>query len=223
MTTPVLLIQGTHGWGRTDQSQQWWDRRSPFCAFLEQNGVTVLGGARPYLWDTDVDGLGWLKRRPHKKHINWEAAGWHLYDYLWPSMSRDGFKVEEYVPLKERNLIGHSHAMQVITYACSQGLVINRLLTIGSPVRQDMSEVYKAARPNIRRWLHVHSDGSDRIQCFGTLFDGHIGIVRRQSFADINLLVPKVSHSKLLNDPKCFDLWKQNGLIDFLHGANDAA
>lgn len=218
--TPVLLVQGTHGWGRTT-AIQWWESCSPFCAFLQANDFAVLGGDRPYLWDTDLDGIGWLGKRPAKKHINWQAAAWSAYNYLVPALVRDGFITDNYVPIAARNVIGHSHAMQVMAYACSFGLKINRLVTIGSPVREDMMDVYKAAKPNIGRWLHVHSDGSDRIQWFGELLDGHLGIVREQPYADENKLVAKVSHSKLLNDEKSFPLWRSAGLLDFLAGSEE--
>jgi len=210
--TAVLLVQGTHGWGRS-ADVQWWECRSPFVAFLRSMDFRIIGGDRPYIWDTDLDGIGWLHRRPFKKHRNWEAAGLSLYAYIVPPLNAQW---DDYVPIADRNLIAHSHAMQVVAYACAAGLKINRLITIGSPVRQDMDEVYHLARANIREWMHVHSDGSDRVQWFGELFDGHLGIVRKQAAATTNLLVAKVSHSKLLNDPSCFLLWQTKGLVGFL-------
>jgi hypothetical protein len=218
MTTPVLLVQGTHAWGRSDQSKEWWDGRSPFCAFLRASGFRILGEERPFSWDTDIDGIGWLKRRPHKKHINWESAGLNLYAYIANPLALAYTKGDDYVPIKNRNILAHSHGSQVLAYACASGLLINRLLTIGAPVREDMAPVYAAAKPNIAHWRHVYSDHSDRIQWFGTLFDGKFGIVRKQPYADVNVLVPAVAHSKLLNDPCCFELWQKNGFLDFLKG-----
>ena len=212
--TSVLLVQGTHAWGRST-AEQWWEASSPFARFLSSQQLELLGGDRPFIWDTDLDGVGWFHGRG-KRHINWEAAGLCLYAYLKPPLNAS----DDYVPLADRNLIGHSHAMQVIAYACAAGLKINRLITIGSPVRKDMRDVYAAARPNVARWLHVHSDRSDRIQWLGTLFDGHVGVVRRQPFADVNLGIPQVSHSRLLNDPLCFPLWRAHELADFLRGTS---
>lgn len=189
--------------------------------FLHREGFDIIGGVRSFTWDTDLDGIGWLRRRPFKKHINWESAGVNLWAYLANPLVAKIIQ-DDYVPIVDRNIIAHSHAMQVVAYACAAGLKINRLLTVGSPVREDMRSVYQQARPNIASWLHVHSDGSDRIQWFGTLFDGRLGIVRRQAAADVNLLVPHVSHSKLLNDPACFHLWTENGLLEFLRGVQHA-
>lgn len=236
MTTAVLPIMGTHAWGRSDPTAEWWYAgsqmppvvapASPFCQFLRGEGCEILGADCPFVWDTDLDGIGWLKRRPHKKHINWESWGHALGFYLWPRLR--GY-YQTYVPVEERNIIAHSHAMQVVAYCCATaGVEVNRLLTIGSPVREDMYEVYARARPFIREWMHVHSDGSDRTQWFGTLFDGHLGVVRALpaqvtltsgTVVDLNVRnvrIDAVGHSKLLNDPACFPLWHQHGLLDFL-------
>lgn len=215
--TSVLLVPGTHGWGYT-KGQQWWDYGSPFTTFLETADCCILGKAFPYLWSTSLDGV-WFFHRTTKRHIQWESAGYSLYSYLANKLAPG-----DYVPIADRNLIAHSHAMQVVAYACAQGLKINRLLTMGSPVRNDMQEIYAQARPNIGQWLHVHSDRSDRIQWFGELFDGKLGIVRKQPFANVNLGIPAVAHSNLLTDPECFPLWAADGLLDFLRkGATDAA
>lgn len=207
------LIQGTWAWGHSKEGQ-WWECKSAFCAFLELAGVATIGGARPFIWSTEVDGLGWLQRRKAKRHLIWESAGDNLFAYLKPPMSL----YDDYVPIADRNLIGHSHALQVIAYACAAGLKINRLITLGSPIRKDMADIYRQARPNIGHWLHVHSDGSDKIQWFGELLDGHLGIVREAPLADRNVLIAKVSHSKLLNDPASFPYWQSAGLLDFLKG-----
>lgn len=208
----VQLVQGTWAWGHRE-GRQWWEAPSPFSLFLEAQHISCIGGLRPFIWNTELDGIGWLWRRPAKKHLNWESAGLNLYSYLVPPLSA---QYDDYVPIVDRNLIGHSHALQVIAYACAAGLKINKLITIGSPIRHDMADVYKSARPNIASWMHVHSDGSDRIQWFGELFDGHLGIVRQAPLADVNVMVDNVSHSKLLNDPDAFRLWRTKGLLDFL-------
>lgn len=217
--TAVLLVAGTHAWGRTDERGEWWNACSPFGAFLQREGFDIIGGARPFTWDTDLDGVGWLRRRPFKKHINWESAGVNLWAYLANPLVAKVLQ-DDYVAIADRNIIAHSHAMQVVAYACAAGLKVNRLLTLASPVRDDMRDVYSAARPNIGRWLHVHSDASDRIQWMGTLFDGKFGVVRAQPLADINLQIPKVSHSKLLNDPEAFERWRSAGLLNFLRGVD---
>lgn len=210
----ALLVQGTWGWGHSND-RQWWQAGSDFALFLNRWDIGLIGGARPFIWSTSVDGIGWLFKRPTVKHLTWQNAGYCLEQYIRPPLLA---AFDDYIPLAERNLVGHSHALQVIAYACAGGLKINRLITLGSPIREDMADVYKAARPNIGAWLHVHSDGSDRIQWFGELFDGHLGIVRAAPLADRNVRIDKVSHSKLLNDAGEFYLWQTKGLLDFLGG-----
>jgi len=214
-TTSVLLIPGTHAWGYSNQPQ-WYEPGSPLVTFLEANGLRLLGKDCPYTWSTALDGMG-VFHRTAKQHIVWESAGINLYAYLANRLVPD-----DYVPIADRNVVCHSHAAQVAIYACAHGLKINRLLTMGSPVRDDMRDVTHKARPNIAHWRHLHSDGSDRLQWLGELFDGHLGIVRNQPFADVNLGVPAVAHSNLLNDPDLFNLWARDGLIDFLKGVTYA-
>lgn len=214
MSTPLLLVQGTHAWGRSPDVE-WWEARSPLCHFLTGREFTILGAERPYVWESGLDGTGWFGRA--QRHLKWRAAAHNLYTYLVPPLAQTEWR-EDYVRIEHRNVVAHSHAAQVVAYACALGLKINRLVTIGSPVRADMAAIYEDARQNIGQWLHVYSDKSDRIQWYGTLWDGHFGIVRKQKFADVNLMIPKVSHSRLLNDPMCFPLWELNGLVDFLHG-----
>lgn len=213
--TPVLLVAGTHGFGRST-GRQWWEHGSPFTVYLQSRGCSIIGAKqnRQFSWDTDLDGFGWIHRNA-KRHINWECAGIGLYAYLVPPLVPES---EDYVRVRDRNIIAHSHGAQVVAYACATGLRVNRLITVGSPVRADMDDVYRRARPNIASWLHVHSDSSDRWQWFGELFDGHLGIVRAQQWADRNKLVAGVSHTKLLEDVEKFRLWEDAGLLDFLTG-----
>lgn len=207
--TSVLLIPGTYGWGWTDDAAQWWHPLSPFVSFLEQEGFAIIGADCPFVWSTELDGLpAWL-RPPKRKHVVWESGGLNLYAYL-----ANRLVPIEYVPIRDRNLIAHSHAMQIVAYACAHGLKVNRLLTVSSPVRADMREVYREARLNVAHWRHLYSDASDRIQWLGTLFDGKLGIVRRQEFADMNVRVPRVAHSQLLHESS--GLLKVNGDLDWL-------
>lgn len=214
--TSVLLVAGTHGFGRRHASQ-WWEPGGAFYDFLDRSGFYMLGGDRPFTWSTSLDGLGWLIPRG-RRHITWESAGINLDCYMRPPLGR-----LDYVPIAQRNIIAHSHGLQVVAYACSRGLKINRLITLGSPVRRDMEYIYRSARPNIGQWLHVHSDHSDRWQWLGTLFDGRIGIIREHPLADRNVKIARVGHTKLLEDVSSFALWHTRGLLNFLRARDVAA
>lgn len=212
----VLLVQGTHSYGRSTELQ-WWQCGSPFCEFLKAEGFEIIGAPpdEPYFWDTDLDGVGLFGRA--RRHASWIDAGDKLALYVRHLMRARRIR------LADVNIIAHSHGLQPVAYACARfGLEINSLLSISSPPRADLRETYLAALPRIRRWRHVYSDGGDRLQWLGTLFDGHRGIVRKINLPGVlNVHVPRVAHSRLLNDAR--ELLKINGDLDFLKGVTDYA
>lgn len=210
-TTTYLPVQGTWGWGR-GSALRWWQVGSPFHAFLAGHGLELLCPSDPFVWTSNLDGL-----KPWSRLNEWRCAGINLRQHLKPPLLSD----ELYVPYEKRNLIVHSHGLQVALYAAagSEGaprLRIHRLISIGSPVRDDMMDVARQARPNIGEWLHVHSDSSDRTQWLGGLFDGALGIVRTHPLADVNVGIPQVGHSGILEDPALFRHWTEDGLLDWL-------
>lgn len=210
--TTYLPVQGTWGWGRSS-TLRWWQVGSPFTRFMAGHGLELLCAADPFVWTSNLDGL-----KPWQdKHREWLCAGINLRQHLKPPL----YSADDYVPYERRNLIVHSHALQVALYAAAGAegvprLRIHRLISIGSPVRDDMRAVAERARPNIGEWLHVASDSSDRTQWFGTLFDGTLGIVRKHPLADLNVIIPKVGHSGILEDPTHFSHWTDDGLLDWL-------
>lgn len=218
---PFLAIPGTWGWnGKSDG--QWYDLASPWSAYMRSQGFEHLRGPdrRPFVWTTDINGAQfwrrWFGRKPDVN--DWQAAGCNLYAWLVPPLAPDRCQ-----PAEATHLIAHSHGLQVVLFACADGLKVNTLISIGSPVRVDMLEVAKRARPNIGFWLHIHSDGSDRMQWFGELGDGAFTIKRNHPFADQNNMYPGVGHSGVLNDPRLFsEIWP--GPLDLIrsrHGRTE--
>lgn len=191
----VILVAGTHAFreGKTD----WWQPGSPFAIYLKRHGLAVVGTGpeeRPYVWSTDLGGMG-LGRGDLQ---GWRAAGLNLYAYAVPPLCPDAR-----IPSRDLAIVCHSHGLQPVLYACAEGLKIGKLVSIGSPVRRDMADVAEAARPNIRSWVHLHGDHQDRWQWFGSLFDGHWGIVRQHPLANVNRGYP-VGHGNLVRDPEWF-------------------
>lgn len=210
-TIPFLPVHGTWGFGRGEQGR-WIYPDSPFCALMAGHAFALLSGDDPFVWDGDIDGadvpIPFLLRPffPRRmKHSKWICAAVNFRRRHEPD-DLDDLEL----------VIGHSHALQLILYACAgvradgtfgRPLRIRRLVSVMSPVREDMREIAQLARPNIGYWEHLHSDHSDLIQVAGSLLDGRWGIVREHPLADHNRAIAGVGHSGMLEDPTHFHLW----------------
>jgi len=192
----AILIPGTWG-GKND----WSCDGSPFRRYLETRGVDSIQFRG---WSGDVDGFLYDPME-NGSHSDWKAGGWALR-YL---LARDPHPV-----------IAHSHAGQVTAYcAAYTNTYIPALITVCTPVRNDMRPIYHDARKNLGHWRHVYATGWDLMQRAGELFDGHIGWTRKMAEADDNVGIPKISHSKLLEDPAQFHWWEDAGLLDVIRAA----
>jgi hypothetical protein len=211
-------VPGTHGW-RGQLTGEWWCPDSEFWDFLRARGFRPIGGmSYPFAWSTDLNGHRFWRRLlgSNDWHSDWEAGGRALYYYLRPYNDLD----DRYTPIDERNIVAHSHGLQVVLKACAMGLKINSLISVMSPVREDMRADAMLARPNIARWLCLHSDHSDATQRRGSWFDGALGVVRAHPLADRAVSMPGMGHSKVIRDPECFDLWDEKGCIHWLREGN---
>lgn len=192
--TPYLAVAGTH---EIDDKHDWMSD-GPLVQFLEAQGLVNLckqQGVKPFVWTTDLE-VKVSQRGP------WSVGGQNLLEYLvpplWPGTSW---------PAADTRLFTHSHGLQVALYACAMGLKVDVLFDLAGPVRADMESIAKLARPNIRRWVHVYSDYTDKWQWLGELGDGHFGIVRQHPLADRNVKLPDAGHSGLLDDQRLFHFW----------------
>jgi hypothetical protein len=205
-----LPVQGTHSWSETP-GKDWWQDGSPFTEYLKTQELDLINPQDPFVWSTDVNGASfWRRWLPwHKKdgdHRDWKAGGAALRFYL------DG------VDLRHRNLIAHSHGLQVVLYAACKGFPIHRLVSVGSPIRGDMAKIAVAARPAIGYWLHIYDMQDDRMQMLGGIGDGSFGIKRTAPLANKNVGLKAISHSKILHQPELFKLWAADGWLDVLKG-----
>lgn len=214
--TRFLPVAGTHGW-RGQPVGGWWQQGSPWLRYMREQGFAPYAPDRPFIWTTHLDGIWPFSGRACAQHLTWQAAGDNLYAYLVPPLHGGDANGVAPRPIETR-LVVHSHAAQVVAYACARGLKVRRLITVGSPVREDMTSVWAAARPHIDRWVHVHSDHSDRWQWLGTIGDGVFGIVRRMPLADRNVSIRGVGHTGILTEPEAFGWWEAEGLVEELRG-----
>lgn len=205
MPTSYIPIEGT--WDNDETVDNWWQCTSQFSRFLRSNDIVQsCPTGDEFVWSGDLDGLNIFRYFSKHRHNDWHSASKALKYYLVDT------------PLEQRNIIAHSHGGQVVLYSAADGMAINKLITIGTPVRKDMFGIMKMARPNIKQWLHIHSNWTDFWQVFGELFDGHLGVVRDMPLADMNLSIKGVGHSSILRQPKNFHYWNDLKVIDFLKG-----
>ncbi len=188
--TGLVLVEGTGG-GKT-----WAAPGTPFRTMLEAEHFLVRWFQG---WALLVDGLDPFAR----DHPVWTAGAWGLSYFL------------EGLPYEARNLIGHSHAVNVILLAIALGKIpIRRLVTICSPVRGDMQAVADEAAPRIGRWRAIHATGGDPVQRLGELGGGHVGALTWRQ-AHETLAIPDIKHG-LLFTPAFLELWRLDGINDFL-------
>lgn len=203
---PYVVVPGTHA-----RHDRWHQPGSPWSDVMRAMGFAPAASPA-FVWSTDVNGWQFWRRwvGSTSDHSDWDAAGANLYQYIVPPLAPD-----RRLPPARTHLIAHSHALQVVLYACAKyGLEVNTLTTIGSPIRKDVP-----GRTGIRFWQHVHSDGTDRMQWFGTVGDGSLGIVRPHPDADLNIEVKEAGHSGVLRDPYYIEaVWP--GLCDAIRRAH---
>lgn len=189
-----LAIAGTGGAGRPDE---WSALSSPFTAFLRTQGLTPLveDERRSYGWDTALDGID-------GHDYAWDYSGKNLFHYIVPPLGSG----EPSIPPAETFIIAHSHAGNVVAYACGKyGLKVEGLITVGTPIRGNLTSLYEAASKNIARHLHLHAGWKDYVQALGSLFDGRFGLHREHPFAT-NQQMPG-GHTDILCKPALFPLW----------------
>lgn len=215
--TKVLPIHGT--WGFPAKHGDWWQYDSALSWYLMRHGLDHLRPEDPFSWSGDAGGIRW-PFGANRSHTDWQAGGKALRWYLI-----DGRERRNYVRVAERRVISHSHGLAPVLYACAEGLWLDRLVSVTAPIRADMAEIARRARPNIGKWIHVHAASGDRMQVYGAILDGVWGIHRKAEWthtdgtvtrADEQISVPGVGHSGLLNRPDCFHWWEDAGLIPFL-------
>lgn len=192
----------------------WWHPLSTFGQEATAHGVQLA--AEPFVWSTELDGL-------RGKNWGWWAAGQALRYFAHGEYPPVVINIHGDQPAQRVNVIAHSHGGQVAIYAAAQGLLIDTLVTVASPVRRDLRRFRKAARVNIRRWIHIYSP-NDPVQLEGCIGDGSgpFEWQRDVSKADQNVEEPTEepnAHSKL-HEPA---LWTARGWWAWVADNSNAA
>ncbi len=191
----VILVAGTWGYRDLNPTQEWWWPSSAFAAMVKVAGHTIIGADCPYVWTTNLNGavVG-------QKDVDWQVGGANLFSYAVPPLCPD-----KRIPSDELLIVAHSHGLQPALYAFARGMK-GRLISVCSPVREDMMAVARMARTNISKWVHTYSE-CDETQVAGELCDGHLGIVRPHRLADVNLDITPLGHGDLVNLPVNYPRW----------------
>lgn len=206
-----IAVVGTGGFSRVED---WDNTNSNLSKFLLEKDCEQLiaNPLKRFMWSTMVDGID-------KTDSTWDASGRALADYITPPLLGKSL-----LEPKDTYIISHSHGGNVVAYACAKyGLKINGLITVGTPIRKELDDVYKAAATNITRHLHLYAGWRDYWQTLGAMFDGRWGIHRKHPYATINGKVPGGNHGSILRDPTFFHLWLDKGWLEFWKGNINAA
>jgi hypothetical protein len=223
----MVPIAGTESWG-----DPWWqDEQGPWLTCLRRaNVLPFRANGRAFRWDTDLDGVGalgsipnlirgLLRRRQHAVlHRDWQAAGDALGYFL------------DLAAYSARNIVAHSHGGQVALYAAAAGTDLRTLVTVGTPVRGDMFDVYAEARKHIGWHLHICDATFDLWGTLGQLFDGDVKIDRTWGDSvgggpgpDLTITMQDIGHSSVLRDPEKVHLWVDQGWLDLMRLGRVAA
>lgn len=197
--TRAILVGGTFAFRGSIPVGAWYSPTSLFSAMLTGLGLDVAGsrpGERAFTWSTDLDGIF------ESDHVDWKAGGASLLEYISPSLCQ-GARIAP----ADTTIIAHSHARQIVLYAAAAGLRIGHLVTVCGPVRFDMEDVAKKARPNIGTWTALTSDDTDWIEILG---EDQWCPTREETLADANIVVAGAGHTGLVDDPLYFKRWQEN-------------
>lgn len=201
---PVRYIP-VHGTGGLDSAEDWWRDGSDFCKAAGENGLQCEENIDPFYWDGKVDGIGILTVLTfglyHDKHEVWIEGGLKLRSRLRLSK------------LEDRNLILHSHALQIAAYS---NIPLNNIITVGSPVRKDMETYYDRLRKNCNRWMHIYDERWDKIALLGQFGDGRWFGSRHCNQAHENVRLKDIGHSKILHTPQGIGYWTSESWFEFL-------
>lgn len=202
---PTIYIPVHGTWAIDEGELAWWKAKSEFSQYARRFNMFQFASAtgHPFYWTSDLNGVSYNFLSKNQKKTDWLSGGYALIYYLQNTLPH------------ERNIIAHSHGLQVVLFACAHGLKINNLISVCSPIRDDMNLISTIARPNIKNWLHIY-DSSDRIQFLGQFGDGRLFGSRTSKFADENQRLAGINHSDVLKVGAQMDLWSKYGWFDFL-------
>lgn len=201
-------IGGTNdAFGRPEDEPRWWREDSPFSFWMHRQGYMHMRPDFPF-WSTALD--GWWG----SGHRTWKFGAQNLAGFLAT------------LPYEHRNVISLSHGGNVTAIALANyDLEVASWISVTTPVRKDMQEVYETAIPKVGTFTHVYAKGwRDRFQLLGSLMDGTLRYKRTINVASsdvLNIGIPEIGHSSLVRDPDVFGMWNIYDLLERLGHVED--
>lgn len=187
-----IIVPGAWGLKPFHPYYQWWCGCS-WIDWMRTWGFEQPNDLDPFIWSTDLTMEAY------------RAGGAALKWYVWGAIRTDE-------PVR---IIAHSMGWQVVLWAAAHGLQIDVAISLGSPQRQDMADVFVMARPSIRRWIHVQSAELDIFDWLGNLGDVELDYRNVTGYDRLDR-VPGIGHSRVIFDPAWFVLWETRGWLNEL-------
>ncbi len=143
-----IPIAGT-GARRRHGRPNWLELGSEFETYMNARGLKRIGDGIRF-WSSAL-GSRFMRG---SEYLVWQFGGEQVDKYLHS------------IEYEDRNLIAHSWGGVVVAFAAAglRDIKIRRLVTVTTPPRRDLDEVWEAAEKNIDSHLHLYAKGwGDRI------------------------------------------------------------
>ena len=168
--------------GTNEHGASWCKPGSLFDTYLTRLGITRRQAARQF-WSRALAGTFFTG----SGHRVWQFGGDDLRVYL---DSISSYRLARTI------LIAHSYGGAVLAYALAKRprIRVGAIITVGTPIRRDLDEVWEVARTSTQWHVHLYGTG------FGSWMRwvGQRGrFARRMRWADLNYSV-KGGHSGVL-------------------------
>ena len=186
----LVSVHGTAG--LTNQS--FWQIDSPFQRAARAEGFTVLDD--PFRWS----GLLCVT-----DPLQWQVAASALCWYCRAHR------------LEAPAVACHSHGIQVVGYAAAWGQKFSAVVDVEGPVRNELFDIYAAARLNIGRWMHTWNRGDATIMA-GELGEPGPGTALMPGVENLEIEW-RHGHAGLLDD---LAAWRDLGLWTCLASGRDS-
>lgn len=186
--TRIVLVSGT--WGA-----KWAADGTPFRRMLADAGVEVV--LPPFEWSEDVSGIPSFFTGG--KHSDWKAGGFAFGLFM------------DRIPFGDRIVLAHSYGGSVVAYGliAATAVPIRRLITVGTPYREDMEPVWAKAKARCGYHVHVCDPKPPFIERIAQAFDGRFSPCPQVGHptADVVIKIPKMKHTRILDDAAFVDAW----------------